>query len=278
MTDIRASHVRELRNATGAGMMDCKQALLETKGDMDEATDWLRKKGTQLADKKAGRDADQGLVGVHVRQDDVGGVHAAIVQVNCETDFVAKNEVFQQFVSSCAKRLTMTTAYDDLKSEVPELVAKVGENIKMQEFPEQITTGVGGIVSSYVHNKVADDLGTIGVLVTMVGNGTPTVAQHDIGVDIAMHIAATNPQAVDEDSLDAEWLAHERKIFAEQAAESGKPEAIIEKMVDGKMKKVIRENTLVHQPFVKNTERTVADILSENNLKIINFSRFAIGE
>lgn len=271
MIEIKAKHVRELRNISGAPMMDCKQALLETKGNMDDAVDWLRKKGAQMADKKSGRDANQGLVGVHINQDDVGAITASIVEVNCETDFVAKNEVFQDFVADVAKRSAVGSDVAD--TEVTDLVAKIGENIKLGE--KAVLHG-GKVIASYVHNKVADDLGTIGVLVVLDGEPSDELAA--LGNDIAMHIAASNPKAVDESSLDQDWLAHERKIFVEQAQESGKPEAIIEKMVDGRIKKVVRENTLIHQPFVKNPDRTVADILSESNATVVEFIRIAVGE
>lgn len=271
MTEITANQVRDLRIQTGAPMMDCKTALTETNGNMDNAIDWLRKKGAQVADKKSGRDANQGLVGVHVRREDDGALYGAVVEVNCETDFVAKNEVFQNFVTHYAQLSSVKA--NVITPEINDLISKVGENIKLGAMA--LLSG-GSVMASYVHNKVAGDLGSIGVLITL--DGEPSEELACVAYEIAMHIAATNPRAVDETSLDQEWLAHERQIFSDQAKESGKPDNIVEKMVDGRMKKVIRENTLIHQPFVKNAEKTVGQILEDNDATVINFVRIAVGE
>jgi elongation factor Ts len=271
MIEVTAKQVRELRSSTGAPMMTCKSALLECKGDVEAAKDWLRTKGVEVAGKKSGRDANEGLVGVCINNTDAG-VSAAMVTVNCETDFVAKNVQFQEFVAKYAQRWSMGASVDS--GELIELIAAVGENIQLGG--NAVLNKTTGVVASYVHNKVAEGLGSIGVLVHL--DGEPSDELASLAKDIAMHIAALNPKAVDENSLDAEWLAHERSIFVEQAKDSGKPEAIIEKMVDGRMKKVMRENTLFHQGFVKTPDRTVGDILTENNAAVSGFVRFAIGE
>lgn len=271
MTEIKAKQVKDLRTQTGAPMMDCKTALMETNGNIDDAIDWLRKRGAQVADKKSGRDATQGLIGIHVRREDDGMLYGAVVEVNCETDFVAKNEVFQNFVSNWAMRCTVVGNMSS--EELNNLISKVGENIKLGSIA---TMKGGSVMASYVHNKVAGDLGSIGVLITL--DGEPSEELASVAYEIAMHIAATNPRSIDESSLDSDWLAHERQIFVDQAKESGKPDNIIEKMVDGRMKKVIRENTLIHQSFVKDADKTVADILEENDATVTGFVRIAVGE
>lgn len=269
---VTAKEVKELRDVTGAPMMDCKSALIETNGNTEKAIDWLRKKGAQVADKKSGRDANQGLVGVHVRQDEDGRFYSAVVVVNCETDFVAKNETFQKFVSDYA--YDMTLLEDTEEPNIADLIVKVGENIKVDDIA--MFDSNDQMVFSYVHNQVADNLGSIGVIVALDGEASDEAAV--VGKDIAMHIAATDPIAIDESDLDQEWLARERNIFVEQARESGKPDNIIEKMVDGRMKKVMRENTLVNQPFVKDMNKTVGKLLEENNLSIHMFFRKTVSE
>jgi len=268
---ITAAQVKELRTATGAPMMDCKTALTEANGDMDVAVDWLRARGVEVAGKKSGRDTDQGLVGVNV--DAVEGMvaTAVIVEVNCETDFVAKNEIFQEFVSDYAA-LQQNGVPFDLSVGLTTLVATVGENIQLGRN----ASVQGEVVASYVHNQVAEGLGTIGVIVAL--NGIPSDELAVVAKDIAMHIAATNPKAVDESSLDQEWLAHEKQIFVDQAKDSGKPDSIIEKMVGGRMQKVIRENTLVSQSFVKDADTTVGKLLAANGASVVDFVRFAIGD
>lgn len=270
MFEVKAKDVRELRMTTGAPMMDCKKALLESKGDMDAAVDWLRTKGVEVAGKKSGRDTSEGLVGVYVyKEDELLGGRVALVK--CETDFVAKNEKFQAFVRDYAARTHTDNPVTD--DEHTTLIATVGENVQVSTV--KMIEG-GSVIASYVHNQVAEGLGSIGVIVTLDGEPSDELAA--LGRDIAMHIAATNPQSVDEGSLDAEWLAHERSIFVEQAKDSGKPDNIIEKMVDGRMKKVVRENTLIHQLFVKDMDRTVGDILSEKNAKVLGFVRLSVGD
>lgn len=261
--EISAKLVKELREITGAGMMDCKEALSKTSGDLELAKDWLRKKGVQTADKKAGRNTNQGLVGVMVR-DQV----AAIGKVNCETDFVARNENFQHFVRGyLAYTVEGKTMADE---DVTNVIQTVGENIKLGEV-KQLDKPSNGYFVTYIHNAVSSDLGSIGVIVSLVGGN------EGIGKQIAMHIAAANPKAIIEEGLDPEWIERERKVFTEQALESGKPENIVEKMVDGKMKKALREVVLLDQQFVVDTEKTIAQVLDENGMEVVNFVRFEIG-
>lgn len=268
---ITAAQVKELRTATGAPMMDCKTALTEANGDMEAAVDWLRTRGVEVASKKSSRDANEGLVGVYLNKtDDV--VSASMVTVKCETDFVAKNEKFQQFVTKCAYLCSTGTAIDS--AELTELIATVGENIQLGD--QVNISAPSGVVATYVHNQAAEDMGTIGVIVVL--NGTPSDELAAVAKDIAMHIAATNPKAIDESSLDQEWLAHEKQIFVDQAKDSGKPDNIIEKMVGGRMQKVIRENTLISQPFVKNPDTTVGKLLEAHGASVVDFVRFAIGD
>lgn len=266
---VTATQVKEFRALTGAPMMDCKSALTEANGDIEAATDWLRTRGVEVAGKKSGRDTNHGLVGVNVSSDGPSPC-AIIVEVNCETDFVAKNDVFQEFVTEYARRYQL--GVPSIDEELTTLVATVGENIQLGRG----SAVQGNVVAAYVHNKAADGLGTIGVVVAL--DGTPSNKLDDLAKDVAMHIAATNPYAIDESSLVQEWLEHERQIFVDQAKETGKPDNIIEKMVEGRMKKVIRENTLVTQPFVKDADKLVGALLEENDAVIVDFVRFAIGE
>lgn len=268
---ITAKMVKELREMTGAGMMVCKNALTEADGDMNIANDILRKKGMKLVDKKAGREVNEGLIGVHICDNKDGTFSGAIVEVNCETDFVAKNELFQNFVSTWAKRSTMAAGMSN--EELTDLITKIGENIKLGS--SMILLG-GSVMASYVHNKVAGDLGSIGVLIVL--DGEPSEELASIGYEIAMHIAASNPKAVAVEDLDPEWIKNEKRLFTEQAIESGKPENIVEKMVMGRMNKVLREVCLVDQPFVMDPDKTVGKILEEADAKVVGFVRLAIGE
>lgn len=268
---ITATQVKELRTATGAPMMDCKTALTEAMGDMNAAVDWLRMHGVEVAGKKSGRNVDEGLIGIYLNKTD-DGASASMVTVNCETDFVAKNEKFQQFVTECARLCSIGEEVDS--DELTKLIATIGENIQLGD---QVNVNASfGVVASYVHNQVAEGLGSIGVIVSLDGEPSDELAA--VAKDIAMHIAATNPKAIDESSLDQGWLAHEKKIFVDQAKDSGKPENIIEKMVGGRMQKVIRENTLVSQPFVKDADTTVGKLLEAHGASVVDFVRFAIGD
>lgn len=276
-TAITSDMVKQLRGRTGAGMMDCKKALAEVGGDMEAAIDWLRQKGLAAASKKAGRTAAEGLIGVASK----GGV-AAMVEVNSETDFVARNNEFQAFVTSVAE---LALAADDLQSllaaaypkaghsvadEVTAKIALIGENISIRRMAK-VVSGNHGVAASYVHNAVADGLGKLGVLVAL-----STAGKADLGKQLAMHIAATSPLAIDEDGLDKAVVARERKLYRDQAMESGKPEAIAEKMVAGRMKKFTSEVVLLQQTFVIDGESKIAEVLGD--ARVIDFARFQLGE
>lgn len=270
---ITAALVKQLRDSTGAGMMDAKKALTENDGDMDAAVDWLRTKGLAKAAKKSGRTAAEGLVAVKTD----GGTGVA-VEVNSETDFVAKNAEFQSMVSAIAEAALAVDDVEALKSadldgrsvadSITDAVAKIGENISLRRM-DKIS---GGGVASYVHNAAAADMGGIGVLVAYDGDDAATARQ------IAMHVAAANPAALDEAALDADFVARERQVLTEQARESGKPEQVIEKMIDGRMKKFYAENTLLGQAFVVNPDLTVGAAAKEAGLTITGFIRMVVGE
>jgi elongation factor Ts len=289
MTTISATLVKELRELTGAGMMDCKQALAETNGDIDAAVDWLRKKGISKADKKAGRVAAEGLIGV-----DTGLREAAVVEVNSETDFVARNEAFQEIVRNVA-RVALAHGGDATKvaaakypgsdksvtDVVKDAVATIGENMSFRRSAKLAVPH--GAVATYVHNTVAENLGKIGVLVAIETTGKVEAA-HAIARQIAMHAAATNPLALTPEELDPAVVERERSIFAEQARQSGKPEPIIEKMVEGRLRKFFEEVVLLKQAFVLNPDVTVEKALKDAEkeigapAKITAFVRFALGE
>jgi elongation factor Ts len=270
---ITAAEVKALRETTGAGMMDAKRALTETGGDMDAAVDWLRTKGLAKAAKKSGRTAAEGLVAVRTR----AGLGIA-VEVNSETDFVAKNAEFQAMVAAIAEAALEAPDLDALKAAdlggksvadtVTDKVAKIGENMALRRM-ERLE---GERVVSYVHNAAAPEMGRIGVLVAMT-DGT-----EELGRQVAMHVAAINPAALDERTLDPTLVERERQVLADQARESGKPEAVIEKMIDGRMKKFLAEVTLLNQPFVVNPDVTVGDAAREAGATITGFVRLAVGE
>ena len=266
MAEITAALVKELRDKIGAGMMDCKNALKETDGDIEAAVDWLRTKGLAAAAKKAGRIASEGLVGVVVR-DNTG----ALVEVNAETDFLARNETFQAFVKAAAEiALESDGDLETLKGanypgtdrtvaeQLTHLVATVGENMILRRV-QVVKTGQG-ILSSYTHNALAPGLGKIGVIVALESEAEPGKLE-EIGKQLAMHVAASKPQAVSRDDLDPAMAKRERKILAEQARESGKPEEIIEKMVEGRMRKFYEEVCLLDQTFVIDAETKVGSVL-----------------
>ncbi|MFZ2100525.1 MAG: translation elongation factor Ts, partial [Oricola sp.] len=262
---ISASLVKELRDMTGAGMMDCKTALTETNGDIEAAVDWLRKKGISKADKKAGRTAAEGLIGV--ASDDKGAV---VVEVNSETDFVARNDAFQDLVRNIAQAALGTdgsveavaaASYSGgakpIAEAVKDAIATIGENMTLRR-----SARLDGTVATYVHNAVSDGLGKLGVLVAIETTGDKDAARA-IGRQIAMHVAATNPMSLDETSLDPAAVERERAIFSEQARASGKPDNIIEKMVEGRLRKFYEEVCLVKQAFVINPDLTVEKALAE---------------
>jgi len=289
MAEITAQMVKDLREKTGAGMMDCKTALKETDGDMEAAIDWLRAKGFAKAAKKAGRTAADGLVGM-ATEDGKG----ALVEVNAETDFVARNEQFQNMVSEIAKlALKVEGDVDKLAAEtfpgtdkpvsdyISEMIATIGENMRLRRAGFIAVSE--GIVASYMHNQAAPGMGKIGVIVGLESTGDKDKL-HALGKQLAMHIAATSPLAIDVDTLDQAIVDRERSILVEQARESGKPENIIEKMVEGRLNKYYQEVVLMKQALVTDPDNTVEQALkaAEGDLggavKIIGFERFALGE
>jgi elongation factor Ts len=270
---ITAAMVKELRDSTGAGMMDAKKALTENDGDMEAAVDWLRTKGLAKAAKKSGRTAAEGLVAVEVE-----GGHGVAVEVNSETDFVAKNGDFQQMVGGIAKVGLKADDIEGLKAAdlngksveqtVTDAVAVIGENMSVRRMKALD----GETVVSYVHNAAAPGMGKIGVLVAMTGG------DEGFGKQVAMHIAAVNPAALSEDDLDAEVVEKERQVQMDIARESGKPEQVIEKMIEGRMKKYMSEVTLLNQQFVVNPDLTVGDAAKEAGATITGFVRLEVGE
>jgi len=288
MAEITAASVKELRERTGAGMMDCKKALAENNGDLEAAVDWLRAKGLAAAAKKAGRTAAEGLVGVAVE-----GTRGAVVEVNSETDFVAKNEQFQDFVREVSK-LALNAGGDvealkaagypggaTVADKLTDNIATIGENQSLRRTAV-LEVGEGAVVS-YVHNAAAPGMGKIGVLVALESSA-PADALQALGKQVAMHIAAANPLALDADSLDAALLERERAIAVEKANESGKPANIVEKMVDGTMAKFKKENALLSQLFVMDNKTPVADVIAQagkdagSPITLKAFERFQLGE
>ena len=292
MADITAGLVKELRDKSGAGMMDCKKALQETAGDIEAATDWLRTKGLSKAAKKADRVAAEGLVAVALRNDGPG-MTAAVIELNAETDFVARNELFQQ-----AARKTAVAALDveggvdalvDAKTAdgptvgeaITNLIATIGENMLVRRSARFVVPH--GAVAAYVHNQVAPDLGRIGVLVAVEGQGDQAKLQ-ELGRKIAMHVAATQPLSLSTEDLDPQAVERERAIFAEQAAASGKPPQVVEKMVEGRLRKFYEEVVLLKQAFVMNPDQTVEQLVAEqakalgSPVAVKGFVRFALGE
>ena len=287
--NITAAMVKDLREKTGAGMMDCKKALAETEGDMEAAIDWLRAKGISKAEKKSGRTAAEGLIGVAS-----DATSAVVVEVNSETDFVARNDSFQGLVREIAS-VTLTTdgtieaasaaimpsTGKSVTDSVTDAVAHIGENMTFRRSAKLSVEE--GIVSTYVHNGVADGLGKLGVLVAMKSSGDKD-AVNAIGRQVAMHVAATAPLALTAAEVDPAVAERERAIFIEQARESGKPEAIIEKMVEGRMRKFYEEVVLLSQAFVINPDMTVAQAVKAAEsaagapIEVTGFIRLAVGE
>lgn len=274
---ITAAMVKELRESTGAGMMDAKKALTETDGDMEAAVDWLRTKGLAKAAKKSGRVAAEGLVGVSVN--DGKGV---AIELNSETDFVAKNADFQQLVREIADvALTVENDVEVLRQThlngrpvadvLSDAIARIGENMTLR----RLHVLEGDTIVSYVHNAAAEGMGKIGVLVAL--NGPKDKAQ-EVGKQIAMHIAATNPASLSEADLDPALVEREKSVLSEQARESGKPEAVIEKMIVGRMSKFFEEVTLLGQKFVINPDVTVAQAAKDAGVEVTGFARVAVGE
>ncbi len=270
---ITASLVKELRERTGAGMMECKKALVETNGDIDAAIEHMRKTGLAKADKKADRVAAEGAI---IIKTDMDKKNAAILEVNCETDFVAGGEDFQSFANEVCDLalkekpadlealLALKMASGETVDEKRKaLIAKIGENITVRRMASMSTSGLLGV---YLHGL------KIGVVVDMEGG------DEELARDVAMHIAASKPVCISEDQVPAEQIAKEREIFEAQAKESGKPDNIIEKMVEGRIKKFVNEITLYGQPFVKDPDVTVGKLVESKNAKVVNFIRFEVGE
>ncbi len=270
---ITAGMVKELRESTGAGMMDAKKALQETDGDMEAAQDWLRTKGLSKAAKKSDRTAAEGLVGVAVE-----GGRGVAVEVNAETDFVAKNAEFQALVSDVTRTALGVDDVEALRgadmggktveTAITDAIAKIGENMTLRRMARL----EGDSVVSYVHNAAADGMGKIGVLVAVKG------ADNGIGRQVAMHVAATSPASLGESDLDPALVQREKAVLTEQARDSGKPEQVIEKMIEGRMKKFFEEVTLLNQKFVVNPDITVAEAAKEAGVEITGFVRLSVGE
>lgn len=271
--EITAALVKELRERTGSGMMECKKALAETNGDIDAAIELMRKRGMAKADKKADRVAAEGRIAMAVSAD---GSRAAIVEVNCETDFVAKGDDFVNFSNGVAQAVlanapadvtavgALTLGGSDVETTRRELIAKLGENMAVRRFA--LIGSEGRVVGGYLHGA------RIGVVAELIG-GDATLAK-----DVAMHIAATKPAAVKAEEVPAEVVEKEREIFSAQAAGSGKPADIVAKMVAGRVNKFLAEVTLVGQPFVKNPDQTVGQLLKDAKADVVRFVRFEVGE
>ena len=289
MTEVTAALVKELREKTGVGMMDCKKALVENNGEIEAAVDWLRAKGLSAAEKKAGRVASEGLIGISVE----GGT-GALVEVNAETDFVARNDDFQAFVQTVADLARVSG--DDLEAlkaadypetdrtveeELTHMIATIGENMSLRRV-QNVTAG-NGALGSYMHNALIPGLGKIGVLVALESEAD-AAAFETLGKQIAMHVAAAKPQAVNRDGLDQAVVERERDVLVEQARESGKPEEIIEKMIEGRMRKYYEEVCLLDQTFVIDGESKIEKVLEDAGkeagkpVSVSTFGLFILGE
>ena len=270
---ITAAQVKELREKTGAGMMDAKKALTETDGDMEAAVDWLRTKGLAKAAKKSGRTTAEGLVATRVE-----GGRGVAIEINSETDFVAKNAEFQDMVATVAGVALQASDLHDLKSRkigektvedtITDRIATIGENLSLR----RMAALEGESVVAYVHNASAPGMGKIGVLVAYTGGDEALARQ------VAMHVAAINPAALSEADLDPALAEREKAILSEQARDSGKPEQVIEKMIEGRMRKFYSENTLLNQPFVVNPDQTVGAAAEQGGMTLTGFVRLEVGE
>ena len=283
MAEITAALVKDLHEKTGAGMMDCKKALGESNGDIEQAVDWLRKKGLAAAAKKSGRVTAEGLVGVASAP-----CVAAMVEVNAETDFVARNEGFQAFVESVAQAaLTVGEDLDAIRAavlpgsgrtvadEITHLIATIGENMSLRRA--RVLRVKSGVVATYVHGALRPGLGKIGVLAAIEAP-SESDALELLGRQVGMHVAATRPTALDIDGVDPQALERERAVLVEQARASGKPEAIIEKMVDGRVRKYYEEVVLLEQVWVHDGESRVKAVVQKAGGKLVGFDRFQLGE
>ncbi|HZF34585.1 MAG TPA: translation elongation factor Ts [Candidatus Angelobacter sp.] len=288
MAEITADLIKRLRENTGAGMMDCKKALSEMKGEFDDAVDWLRKKGLAAAQKKAGRVAAEGLVAVVVE-----GGRGAVVEVNSETDFVARNDKFQGFVAAVAKLAVQSKDLPDLIAKpmpgegktaadrLTDLVATIGENMSLRRMAT-LSAGAG-VVASYVHGALAPGLGKIGVLVALESTGNKEKLAA-LGKQIAMHVAAANPQALSIEAVDAAVVERERAVLTDKAKASGRPEAVIGKMVEGGLRKFFEDVALLEQTYVIDNESKIKDVIAKAAkevgapVKVAGFVRMALGE
>ena len=285
MSEITSAMVKELREKTGVGMMDCKLALKENNGNIEASIDWLRTKGIAKAAKKEGRVASEGLISI-----ENNGNVASVIEVNSETDFVARNEDFQKVVKKLSALSLESENLDELikkqvdernisvKDYITEMIASIGENINLRRL-SKISLKNNGIISSYIHNQVIEGMGKIGVVVALESEADKSILE-DLGKKIAMHIAATNPISISIDEIPEDVLTREKNILSEEARASGKPEEIIEKMTEGRLKKYYQESVLLEQIFVVDGESTVSDILNsiENPVKITSFVRMGLGE
>jgi len=289
MAEITAAVVKELREKTGAGMMDCKRALAESAGDLEQAVDWLRKKGLSAAAKKAGRVAAEGLVGALAE-----GRAGAIVEVNCETDFVARNEAFQDFVK--AVTALVLARGDDIEAlkaapfpgtgrtvaeELTHLIATIGENMTLRRAKRIVVTS--GVVMPYVHSALAPGIGKIGALVALE-SGADAGALQTLGRELAMHVAAANPTYLDTTSVDQATLEREREILRDRARQAGKADAIVDKIVEGQLRKFYEENVLLEQVHVRDGESRVGKVVEAGAksagapIRLAGYARFKVGE
>jgi elongation factor Ts len=292
MAEITAALVKELREKSGVGMMDCKRALSENNGDLEASLDWLRAKGLSKAAKKADRVAAEGLVAVATR--DTGkGMIATVVEFNAETDFVARNEMFQNAARQIAQAAldvdggveqiaqAKLASGETVQDMITNLIATIGENMMLRRAARFVVEP--GAVATYIHNATAPDLGRIGVLVALKSEGDKAKLV-ELGRKIAMHIAATQPMSLSTDDLDPAAVERERAIFVEQAAASGKPPAVVEKMVEGRIRKFFEEVVLTKQAFVMNPDQTVEQLVAETGkqigspIELVGFTRLALGE
>src|SRR5690348_16694910 len=283
MAEITAALVKELREKTGAGMMDCKKALTEANGELEAAVDWLRQKGLSAAAKKSGRVAAEGLIGVASAPG-----RAAMVEVNAETDFVARNDQFQAFAAAVANvALAVGEDIDAIKAapypdsgvsvgdHLTQLIATIGENMNIRRA--RVLASPKGVVATYVHSALRPGLGKIGVLVAAEGDGE-MAALETLGRQVGMHVAASRPEAVDITGVDPAALEREKAVLVAQARESGRPDNIIEKMVDGRIRKYYEEVVLLEQVWVHDGESRVKAVLGKAGVKLLGFARFQLGE
>lgn len=286
--NISASDVRELREKTGAGMMDCKKALIETKGNFEDAVDFLRKKGLAAAAKKAGRIAAEGLTAAKVE-----GLTGVLVEVNSETDFVARNEQFQELVRNIANcaviaenleklKLSVMPSGKSVEEDIVEHIAKIGENLTLRRM--EVLKISEGAIGSYVHNEVVPSLGKISVLVGLQSSANDKTKLAALANQIAVHIAGNNPQSIDDSGLDQALIERERKVFFEKSKEEGKPDNIIEKMVEGRIRKFFSEVVLLQQNFLFDNKLTIAEVIKNAEkelgaeIQITKFIRYEVGE